>query len=97
MGVRAGGATVGLLPHPQPSPARGKGSKSQGGEGKIEKAYTRSCGRLPPVVRPVAQLRQGRRAIDAFPTLQGRQTPVALLAELGKLRGADFLMLLQES
>jgi hypothetical protein len=44
----------------------------------------------------LAELRLGRRAIDAFATFQGCQTPVALLAELGKLHGADLLMLLKE-
>jgi hypothetical protein len=45
----------------------------------------------------LAKLCQGRRTIDAFSTLQGRQTLVNLLAELGKLHSADLLMLLKES
>jgi hypothetical protein len=44
----------------------------------------------------VAQLRQGRRAIEAFPTVQGREAPVDLLTELGKLHGADLLMFLKQ-
>jgi hypothetical protein len=44
----------------------------------------------------VAQLCLGRRAIEAFPTVQGRQTPVNLLTELGKLHGTDLLMFLQK-
>jgi hypothetical protein len=40
--------------------------------GPLGQGYTGSCRRLPPGVRPLAELRQGRRAIDAFPTIQGR-------------------------
>jgi hypothetical protein len=44
----------------------------------------------------MAQLRQGCRAIEAFTTVQGRETPVNLLTELGKLHGTDLLMFLKK-
>jgi hypothetical protein len=47
-------------------------------------------------MRPLTELCQGCRTIDAFPTVQGRETSVDPLVKLSKLRYADFLMLFQE-